>query len=207
MIKVNSGGNLLLIFTRNPRLGKVKTRLAKDIGDQKALEVYRELLRITASVALKVPCFRLVSYDTALEDNDAFNPAYFMKDVQVGADLGERLSEAFTAAFRTGFASVVCIGSDCPSLNEEIINTAFEQLKSHDLSVGPARDGGYYLIGMKKAHYQLFKNKLWGSENVLLDTLLDARNLGLSYYLLPTLSDIDAVSDLTPELRALTDKP
>jgi rSAM/selenodomain-associated transferase 1 len=142
----------------------------------------------------------LVCYDNEIEENDVFNSSYFLKEIQRGADLGERMSEAFSAAFHAGFSRVICIGSDCLELSANLITDAFKALGSSDVVLGPAVDGGYYLVGMKKLYTPVFKDKEWSTPNVLLDTLLSVKQLGLTYHLLPTLNDIDTMQDLTPEL-------
>ncbi|MBD80807.1 MAG: glycosyltransferase [Crocinitomicaceae bacterium] len=199
-------GNLLMIFAKNSSEGKVKTRLAKDIGDKKALEIYQLLLKHTRDVALGVNCFRMVVYSDFIDFEDhLFNNHYFLKDEQSSGNLGERLSNSFKTNFEEGFDNIVCIGSDCFELTSEIIEDAFEKLKNNDVVIGPAKDGGYYLIGLKKMHSQLFENKEWSTPNILLDTLLDLKNLNLKYELLPTLSDVDNVDDLDSTLKAVLD--
>lgn len=201
MAQTFEGGFLLLIFVRNPRLGKVKTRLARDVGDSSALKIYEELLRHTAQISLGVQCFRWVFYDVLVEKADAFSPSYFMKGIQKGKDLGERMSTAFTDAFLSGYSRVLCIGSDCMELTTAVIADAFEVFQNSDFVIGPAFDGGYYLIGMKKMYPPVFIHKEWGESNVLLDTLLEIKNAGLSYSLLPTLRDVDTLNDLDEHLR------
>lgn len=195
------GGNLLMVFVKNAVEGKVKTRLAKDIGDTNALKIYHVLLEHTRKVSIEVPCFRLVIYSEFIDFNDRFQNSYFMKDQQQEGDLGQRLEEAFDVNFEDGYDKIVCIGSDCHELNSAILEEAFLQLDKNDLVLGPAKDGGYYLIGMKKTHNRLFRNKEWSTPNILLDTLLDVKEMNLSYHLLPTLSDVDVVDDLNEELR------
>ena len=146
---INSG-NYLLIFVRNPELGAVKTRLAKTIGDKKALEAYNILLEKTKEIALKVRAFRVVYYSNFVDFNDLFNPSYFYKDEQFGVGLGERMDEAVKSSMEEGAEKVIIIGSDCYDLKTEIIEGAFDALSANDVVIGPAEDGGYYLIGMKK---------------------------------------------------------
>jgi rSAM/selenodomain-associated transferase 1 len=203
---VNSG-NYLLIFARNPELGKVKTRLAKSVGENKALEIYHKLLQKTKDIALKVSCFRVVCYSNFVDFNDLFDPTYFYKDEQYGQDLGQRMNNAISSSFEEGAERVVVIGSDCYELSAIIIQSAFDALNSKDVVLGPAEDGGYYLIGMKSSNLALFENKEWGSSNVLLDTLLSIKEVGLSCELLETLNDVDTIDDLPEELKVgLTDQ-
>ena len=207
MIGPVNSGNYLLVFARNPELGKVKTRLAKSIGEKKALEIYHHLLRKTKDIALKVSCFRVVCYSDFVDFNDLFDPTYFYKDEQYGEDLGQRMNNAITSSFEEGAERVVIIGSDCYDLTSTIIQSAFESLKFKDAVLGPAKDGGYYLIGMNSSNPTIFENKEWGSSNVLLDTLLSTKELGLSYELLETLNDVDTIDDLPKELKVgMTDQ-
>ncbi|MGY8953989.1 MAG: TIGR04282 family arsenosugar biosynthesis glycosyltransferase [Flavobacteriales bacterium] len=199
----NYGGNLLMIFAKNRVEGKVKTRLAKDVGDEKALEIYNILLNHTCKIALELSCFRMVVYSSFIDFDDVFNNQYFLKDEQFQGDLGERITHSFKENFEEGFQNILCIGSDCIELTSEIINEAFEKLKSNDVVIGPAKDGGYYLIGMKKLHAPLFINKEWSTSNVMLDTLLDLKKLSLNHSLLETLSDVDDINDLNASLKSV----
>ncbi len=185
-----------MVFIKNPVLGKVKTRLAKTIGEEKALNVYKMLLDHTHKVAKRVNTDKAVFYSDFINSDDVWKKDKFQQFIQNGNDLGDRMSNAFLKVFNMGYKKVVIIGSDCFDLNEDIISEAFSILEEHEVVIGPAKDGGYYLLGMKSHHEQLFKNKAWSTENVLLDTLLDLSNLNLSFKLLPTLSDIDQEKDL-----------
>jgi rSAM/selenodomain-associated transferase 1 len=117
--------------------------------------------------------------------------------VQPAAEsLGERMHQAFAEAFATGAARVVIIGTDCPGLTPELLQAAFEALHRHDMVVGPADDGGYYLLGLRELQPALFANKNWSTATVLPDTLADAARLGLGVAQLPVLHDVDSGSDL-----------
>ena len=188
--------NLLMIFIKNPQLGKVKTRLAKTIGNEKALQVYHLLLNHTNKITQKVEVDKAVFYSDFIAVDDHWSKEGFQQYVQVGEDLGDRMSTAFMSAFNMGYKKVAIIGSDCFELNEDIITDAFTILQQHEFTLGPAKDGGYYLLGMSNYHEQLFKNKAWSTESVLIDTLLDFEKLKGSFKLLPTLSDIDEEKDL-----------
>lgn len=184
----------LLIFVRNPHLGKVKTRLAAGIGNEKALQVYEHLLQHTCNIAEKVPAAKFVFYADYINENDLWNG--FEKRLQTGDDLGERMSLAFAYLFNDGFTKVCIVGSDCYELTSEIITQAFKKLETTDVVVGPVLDGGYYLLGMNKMIPQLFINKAWSTDTVLSDTLKDAASLNLTSHQLPMLSDIDDENDL-----------
>lgn len=196
---------LIMVFARNAELGKVKTRLAKTIGNENALAIYKALLEHTARVTCEVDASRVVYYSDFIEQADYFDAISFAKKQQQGGELGERMKAAFSDAYQSGYQKVIIVGSDCYELDPLIIESAFEALNEHDIVVGPATDGGYYLLGMKTCHSKLFENKNWGTENVLLDTLLDIRELNLTYLLLDTLTDVDQEEDLG-ELRAMLEE-
>lgn len=185
----------LIIFIKNPVLGKVKTRLAAGIGNEKALEVYQQLLEITRNAALKSDCTRNVFYSDEIE-NDAWEEDKFNKFVQEGDSLGDRMKNAFEQIFALGADEAVIIGSDCPQLSSHIIEDAFTLLDTKDVCIGPAKDGGYYLLGMKKPLPFLFENKEWSTDSVFGDTVINLNENQLSFGLLPPLSDVDTVDDL-----------
>ncbi len=184
----------LIIFTRNPELGKVKTRLAKTIGDEKALEVYTHLLLHTMNQTRLLTCDKFVFYDTSIIKNDIWPETIYHKKIQSGEDLGEKMYRAFELLFNMGYKNCMIVGSDLFDLKKEIIDVAFQKLQKNDAVIGPAEDGGYYLLGLKKLNSALFKNKVWGTSTVLADTLKDLNRQ--SVYLLETLNDIDTFEDL-----------
>ena len=184
----------LIIFTRNPELGKVKSRLAKTIGTEKALEVYRDLLFHTMTVTQKLDCDKYVFYDQNIESNDIWPNDLFEKKNQFGIDLGAKMQNAFQELFDLGYKNCVIVGSDLFDLQAEHINEAFTKLESNDLVIGPAVDGGYYLLGLKKIIPAVFTNKNWGTKTVLEDTLKDIATCSLVF--LEILNDIDTFEDL-----------
>lgn len=186
----------LLIFVRNPVYGKVKTRLAKDIGDDKALEIYNLLLKHTFSISQGLKCKKFVYYADEIVEEDLWNLADFNKRKQQGNDLGERMFHAMNELFIQGFAKVILIGSDCFELNTPILDKAIFQLDKNDAVLGPANDGGYYLIGLTDIIPELFANKIWSTDQVAKDTINDLEKLQKRYYLLPKLNDIDDASNL-----------
>ncbi|MBL4716557.1 MAG: TIGR04282 family arsenosugar biosynthesis glycosyltransferase [Bacteroidia bacterium] len=188
--------NHLLIFVKNPELGKVKTRLATSIGEVEALEVYRKLLNHTKKITRELECQKTVYYSQFIDDNDNWEEAIYNKDIQIGNDLGEKISGAFKNSFQKGSSKVVIIGSDCSELTKEIIEEAFVMLDGNVVVIGPAKDGGYYLLGMKKYYASLFENKKWSTNSVLSSTVADLENLKVDYHILQELSDIDNVEDL-----------
>ena len=192
----NSLNAALILFVRNPILGKVKTRLAKAIGDEKALEVYRQLLSKTHNITYSLSCAKFVYYADEVTQSDLWSKGNFIKKAQSGNDLGERMYNAFADLSEAGFARIIIIGSDCFELTNEILQDAFEQLKAHDAVIGPAYDGGYYLLGMKELTPRPFKNKKWSTSSVCADTINDFVKLDASYVVLPTLNDVDERQDL-----------
>lgn len=187
----------LMIFVKNPELGRVKTRLAREIGDEKALKVYLRLRKMTIETASRVQNTDLqVWYSEYSETDDGIDPDRFSKKVQSGRDLGERMKHAFQDLFDHGFRKGVIIGSDCPDLTHDLIEKAFKLLDDHPLVIGPARDGGYYLLGIREMHEELFDAIPWSTDQVLELTLSRAKELGLSAGLLETLSDLDTLEDL-----------
>ncbi len=188
--------NALIVFTRNPELGKCKTRLAKVIGDENALEIYKYLLQHTANVTLEIDASRYVFYSEAINKNDLWKNDLFNKELQDGSDLGIRMQNAFKKLFAYGHEKVIIIGSDLLDLNPTIINEAFNKLDSNDIVIGPAEDGGYYLLGMKTLHPTIFKIENWGTETVYKQTI--SKLINNSVYVLKTLNDIDYVEDLKP---------
>jgi len=185
---------LVMVFTRNPKLGKVKTRLAKTIGDRSALKIYKYLLEHTEKTMRHLPCDKSVFYSEEIKINDLWNPKYYDKQLQSGGDLGMRMKNAFQFAFDSKYNKVVIVGSDLPELKSEHIKIAFQKLDQNDFVIGPAHDGGYYLLGMNSMHYDLFKNKVWGTASVFNDTIKDLENE--SVFLLDTLNDVDIYDDM-----------
>lgn len=186
--------NALIIFTRNPQLGKVKTRLASTIGDEKALEIYKELLLHTMETTRNLEGDVFVFYDKKIEENDIWPNETYHKFVQSGEDLGEKMQNAFQKLFDLNYQNCIIIGSDLFDLNEKLISDAFQILDLNDVVIGPAEDGGYYLLGLKKIIPEIFKNKKWGTSSVFADTLKDLENLKIDYT--KKLNDIDTFEDL-----------
>ena len=192
---------LLIIFYRNPQVGKVKTRLAATVGDQKALDVFRQLSLHIKSITENLPQHKIVFYSDFMDLIDMWPNAHYLKALQQGEGLGERMKAAFDAAFETGYTSVCIIGTDCYELTSEIIGRGFDALNTADVVIGPARDGGYYLLGMNRLYPAVFEHKQWSTDTVFRDTIRDFDLLGLKYVILPVLSDVDKEDDLPAELK------
>ncbi len=185
----------LIIFVRNPEPGKVKTRIAKDLGDTTALEVYQKLLLHTKSITQNLSVDVFVYYTDYINDNDLWNGAPYLKKIQTGRNLGERMQNAFENMFDLGYENIAIIGSDCFELTQAIIEEAFEQLNYHRAVIGPTKDGGYYLLGMSSLLSPLFANKDWSTYKVYQQTLEDIDALRVSLFPLPVLSDVDTAED------------
>ena len=188
--------NQLIIFAKNPVLGKVKTRLAATVGNEKALAIYKELLNHTCDISSKANAKKTVFYSDAIEKEDLWSKADFNQSLQNGEDLGARMSNAFKEVFSECDGKVIIIGTDCKELSTEIIDQAFNALQYVDIVLGPALDGGYYLIGMKSLEEVLFTNIDWSTSAVLEQTVGKINTQKLSFLLLKVLSDIDTEEDL-----------
>ena len=196
-------GELLMIFYRNQKIGAVKTRLAATIGDRKALMIYGELCEHTRAITETLPVTKLVFYSNEVKTGDVWPDNAYQKALQRGLDLGERMQNAFATGFASGYHAICIIGTDCYELTASVIVDAFDALRSTDAVVGPAEDGGYYLLGMRKLHPELFVKKNWSTSSVLKDTVANFESAGLTYSTLPLLRDVDVEDDLPGELREM----
>lgn len=192
--------NCILLFVKSPRAGTVKTRLAAEIGEEAVVGLYKcfveDLLAMIENVdsGLRL-CFHppeaMSQVRQWLGDRHSYRP-------QRGDDLGHRLRNAFAGAFEDGFSKVVAIGSDSPDLPEEFLREAFDKLESHDAVLGPANDGGYYLIGFSEDSFitEAFDDINWSTSGVCDQTRARLGTHGLSVHLLPLWYDVDVQSDL-----------
>jgi rSAM/selenodomain-associated transferase 1 len=187
---------MVALFAKAPRVGRVKTRLAADIGPVAATALYRRIGRQVAGAVASV-CPVTVWYDPAGAEREM---RVWLGDhsyrLQGGRDLGGRLRAAFDAHFAAGDAPVVAIGTDCPAVDAAVIGEAEERLRSADVVIGPSADGGYYLLGMNEPHPCLFVDVPWSTPDVLGITAKRCREHDLSVEVLRTLRDLDTVEDL-----------
>ncbi|MCA1960329.1 MAG: TIGR04283 family arsenosugar biosynthesis glycosyltransferase [Desulfomonile sp.] len=191
----------LLVFTRYPEPGRSKTRLIPTLGEEGAAQLQKQMAERVIAKAKALAGVRPVSIQVVYEgDSEALMRSWLGDGLllrpQVQDDLGARMAAGFLDAFGSGAKSVVTIGTDCPGLTADHLADAFDALLSHDVVIGPATDGGYYLIGLTKPRPQLFAEVPWGSEHVQARTLSLATSAGLSVGLLEPLTDVDRPEDL-----------
>lgn len=188
--------NAIIIFVRKPELGKVKTRLAHAIGEEKALEVYCELLRLTHAAVVQCGADKFIFYAGGIEEHDIWEDHLFQKRKQAEGDLGYKMMQAFREVFQMGYTNVVITGSDCPDITAQLLEEAFDKIQTADAVIGPAADGGYYLLGLKQLLPSIFSNIPWSTSQVLPATLAALQHAGMQYNLLQQLTDIDTAEDL-----------
>lgn len=188
--------SLLMIFVRNPEKGKVKTRLAKSVGDQKAFDIYIKMLQHIKNITKNIPFDKAIFYSEFIDKGDLWTDENYSKFLQNGDGIGERMNNAFIKSFSLNYKKVIIIGSDIPDLTEKDIIDAFEGLDKSDCVIGPSKDGGYYLLGMKALYTSLFENKQWSTNSVLNDTMNDFEKLGLNFHIMPVLTDIDEIEEM-----------
>ena len=184
---------LVIVFVKNIKLGKVKTRLAKTIGNRGAFEVYSELVKVTEKATEDLSIDKRIYFSDAVVDTK-WKKDY--KTVQQGVDLGERMKNAFKKGFEDGYERIVLIGSDLPDITANHINKGLDALKINEVVFGPAEDGGYYLIGLSKMHNFVFDNKPWSKTHLLEETLSELKDKQVTFTTLEVLNDIDNYEDL-----------
>jgi uncharacterized protein len=194
---VDAGRPVLLVFLKYPEPGRVKTRLATEVGNEIAVGIYRQMLdRVLRTVQAVRVSMRVVGY-FAGESADQFAEWTALVDdwhPQPAGDLGERLAAGFEWAHDRG-GPVLAIGTDCPDIQAFHITAAATCLETNDVIFGPASDGGYYLVGTRRHVPGFFDGVRWSSPHTLADHRARCRELGLSIALLPTLDDIDTAAD------------
>ena len=200
MTKPQDSSTHILLFLKAPVPGAVKTRLAQTLGAATAVEIYRQLVG-TQLERLPDKCTLEIHYapaDAAAAFSEWLGHDHHYYPQPDTGNLGERIEHAISGAFQRGARTVLCIGGDCPSLHPQHLEEADEQLRSgqSDLVLGPSPDGGYYLIGLREAHPQLFKHIRWSSVHTMDDTLRNAKSIGLRTHSLEAMNDIDTIDDL-----------
>jgi len=192
---MTNSDSVLMIFTRAPQLGVGKRRLAATVGDEAALAIYKKLLAHTKAITEPLDVDIQVWYSDEVPESDIWSTDRFSKHAQQGEDLGDRMGYAFAKANITAYKKSIIIGSDLYDLSTDDLAKAFKALNDHDHVIGPAEDGGYYLLGTRaKLPEGIFKNKEWGTPSVLDGTLRDLE--GTDYFKLPERNDVDYYEDI-----------
>jgi uncharacterized protein len=188
---------VLIIFTRYPIPGEAKTRLIPALGAAGAAQLQRRMTQQTIATAQQTTHPIQIQFcGGTIDELRSWLGDKLGYAAQADGDLGDRMAQAFDQGFAAGHDRVVIIGTDCPGIDRTILDQAFTALESHDLVLGPAADGGYYLIGLRRAIPELFQSIAWSTDTVRAKTLEIATALNLTYALLPELSDIDRPEDL-----------
>ncbi|HEY9867483.1 MAG TPA: TIGR04282 family arsenosugar biosynthesis glycosyltransferase [Candidatus Obscuribacterales bacterium] len=191
----------LIIFTRYPEPGKTKTRLIPVVGEIGAANLHRQMTEKTLNTARQLQKIESLSIEVRftggnLDVMQNWLGADLIYDAQSFGDLGNRMGKAFQMAFYEEKNQILMVGTDCPELTVDILFQGFKLLQDHDIVIGPAKDGGYYLIGLKRYIPELFKDIPWGTSMVCEITLKICETLNLSVGKLPVLLDIDRPEDL-----------
>lgn len=188
--------SILLVFQKNTELGKVKTRLAATIGDTKALQVYLKLIGYTKKIIDPLSSAKQIWYSSWIEKNDIWDSKSYEKRKQLEGDLGERISFSFKKSFdNPEVKKVIIIGTDCAEITTSLINEAFVSIETHDFVLGPAVDGGFYLLGMNKFYPEIFHQIEWSTGTVFSKIVHKMNALNKSIDILPALNDIDTFED------------
>ncbi len=198
---MNNHPTAIIIFGRYPHPGKVKTRLASSIGDDTAAEFYRlcaehTFRQLTPFLSHSSIFFYCADSEDFSLTHEWVTPYRFTTEIQSGSTLGERMRSAFDSAFQTGAKQVIIIGTDAPDISSEVLQTSVAALENADIVIGPALDGGYYLLGMKQPNKDLFGDIPWSTDTVFQATIEKAQSHHLTTQLLPVLTDIDTLEDL-----------
>ena len=184
---------LLMVFIKDSSKYPVKTRLKTSIGKNKSIWVYNQILKKTALVLKNIKTDIAVFHYNSIISKNPFKNFSKWNKIQIGENLGKKISNAFNWGFEKGYKKIIIIGSDLWDLNEEIINTGFIELNKNKVVIGPSIDGGYYLLGLNKKMPKIFEGIKWGTQSVLAETL---KLLEHEPYILPELNDIDTFKDL-----------
>ncbi|MFN6074429.1 MAG: TIGR04282 family arsenosugar biosynthesis glycosyltransferase [Fluviicola sp.] len=185
----------IIIFQKNRLPGQVKTRLSKTIGDEKALEIYDFMVKNIHA------CIEPLGFDTSVyfshfdEKNVLWDYASTSIQTQ-DPDLGIRMYDAIKHELEKGYTKVILIGTDFLDFQKELIEDAFNQLDQNDYVFGPTYDGGYYLVGCKKVHSEVFLDKIWSTETVLIEAIDELEKLKLTVGFTEKINDIDTEEDL-----------
>lgn len=207
--------NALIIFIKNPQLGKVKTRLAATVGNEKALEIYQVLMSHTHKITSDLNIEKYLYYSDFIDNNDIWSNDNYHKYVQQqGQDLGLKMASAFMDVLQKKHEKLLIIGSDCLELTDKIIDLGYKQLIDNEVVVGPATDGGYYLIGFNfeivgercgEVLKRVFLEKQWSHINVCDEAIKACNDLKLKISKLPILTDVDEEKDFMKSIQLVED--
>lgn len=197
--------NAIIVFIKNPALGKVKTRLAATVGKERALAIYLTLMHHTMAITKHLEADKYLFYSDFVDENDIWDNDKYLKSIQHQTqDLGLKMASAFDITLLNKHKKALIIGSDCFELNNEIIKEAYSKLSENEVVIGPAYDGGYYLIGFnfekigeqcEDVLEKMFLNKEWSHERVCQEAKDACNQLNLKCFQLPTLTDVDEEKD------------
>jgi rSAM/selenodomain-associated transferase 1 len=191
--------NAFGLLAKYPAPGIVKTRLARDVGEKEAAKIYRSIAEkvFRQAVSLGGSYERVVFYapPSRRDDFERWLPGEYLL-AQKGVELGDIMANALRDLLSDGAAKAVIAGVDIPDLDEGVVRDAFAKLEDAEIVIGPASDGGYYLIGMKSLHYEIFRGISWSTDRVFHETIRIIDTLGLSYSTVRTLSDVDRIEDI-----------
>ena len=197
--------NTLIIFLKYPEAGKVKTRLAKEVGAQKAADIYSYMAKKIIGNVLDKDCYRTIIFYDPPEKENEIKTWLGNKQCQIipqaGETLGDKIIDAFAQVFSLGADKAVIIGTDCIDISSKTITKAIKSLKGVDVVVGPAEDCGYYLLVLSSCIPEIFHKIEWSTGRVLNQTLERIKEKKLNYELLKTLKDIDTIDDLSSQLQ------
>ncbi len=198
-MKIKKDKSALIVFAREPKDGEVKTRLLKSLSVPVVTQLYQAFIKDVLTIALEANCDERLIYCAATDNITPFLSQFkdrFHLQEQQGIDLGERMFNAANDCRKKGFERIVIIGTDCLTLTTADIVGAFDKLNEHDYVIGPACDGGYYLIGLRNPHQQIFQKIKWSSGAVLRQTRQNIKELKQSVYLLKEQEDVDDLASL-----------
>jgi uncharacterized protein len=193
--------NAVIVFTKYPRNGNVKTRLGKTLGNYFAAEFFKLMAEHIFEVCLSLPekDYSLFLFFSEQEEKEPVNnwvDNRFSLQLQEGRDLGERMKSAFRFLFKNLYKKVIIIGTDCPEMNSEILLKSFNELSGKNVVIGPSTDGGYYLLGMDSFYPFLFDKIEWSSSKVFKESIKRVEKNKLSFELMPELIDVDTEEDM-----------
>jgi len=193
----------IIIFIKNPELGRVKKRLAQTVGDEQALEIYTGMLEHIQAITRPLNADKYLFYDRFKNINDNWPNDVYHKDIQSGQYMVNRIQNALKKIFAKGHTHVIIIGSDCLELDERMIRLALRQLEHFDTVIGPTQDGGFYLYGLNEYNSDILKVPGWGTASLMNNVLKVIQHQRKTHFMLPELSGVVTADDLNDNLKQL----